>query len=383
LQDRQSDVKLGLEIVRRGPGMPRGSKNGTTIVDIANKLGLSAMTVSRALTGSSEVSERTRKRVLRCAELMGYQPNRWARSLVTRRSSIIGVVIPDISHSFFAEVTFGIEEIVERSGFDILLCHSHNEATRERAEIDTLVGSRVDGLIVATVQPQHSGTVFTQLSRRQIPFVLVDRFFPGLDFSAARADDRQVGRVATEFAVLLGHRRIGHIEGPDLSPASLRKQGYLEVLREHDIPISNVLIAPGNFEIESGRRAMQRLLSAPLPPTAVFAANDPMAIGAVYACRDAGLQVPSDVSIIGAGNIEGMHHPNPFLTTIDWPRVDLGRAAARMLLEAIADPKRQEPALAVFAPTLLVRQSTAAWEAGNRGSTSVTNTRRGLPASSA
>jgi LacI family transcriptional regulator len=362
--------------------MPRGLKSGATIVDIAKKLGLSAMTVSRALTGSSEVSERTRKRVVRCAEMMGYQPNRWARSLVTRRSSIIGVVIPDISHSFFAEVTFGIEEIVERSGYDILLCHSHNDPARERAEIDTLVGSRVDGLIVATVQPQRSGAVFTDLARRRIPFVLVDRFFPGLECSTARVDDRQVGRVATEFAVLLGHRRIGHIEGPDLSPATLRKQGYLEILREHDIPINKSLIAHGNFEIESGRRAMQRLLSASQPPTAVFAANDPMAIGAVYACRDAGLQVPRDISIIGAGNIEGMHHPNPFLTTIDWPRVDLGRAAARMLLDAIADPKRQEPSSAVFAPTLLVRQSTAAIEAGARAATpvSVSSARRRAPA---
>src|SRR5690349_18564624 len=119
-----------------GP-MARPSKNGATIIDIARKLGLSAMTVSRALTGNPEVSDKTRKKVIRCAESLGYQPNRWARSLVTRRSSLVGVVIPDISHAFFAEITCGIEEVVEKAGYDILLCHSRGDPEKERAEIGT------------------------------------------------------------------------------------------------------------------------------------------------------------------------------------------------------------------------------------------------------
>ena len=339
--------------------MPRGAKNGATIVDIANKLGLSAMTVSRALNGSSEVSERTRKRVQRCAEALGYQPNRWARSLVTRRSSMIGVVIPDISHSFFAEITFGIEEVLEKSGYDILLCHSHNNADRERTEIDALVGSRVEGLIVASVQPENSPAIFEDLARRHIPFVLVDRFFPTGEFSCVRAGDRQAGRIATEFALSLGHRRIAHIEGPDLSPATLRKLGYLDALMDRGIARDDSLVAKGDFDIESGRRAMHRLLAAGEMPTAVFAANDPMAIGAIYACRDAGLKVPDDISIIGAGNIEGLHHPNPFLTTTDWSRVELGRTAGAILLDAITKPKERQAAVKIFNPTLLVRQSTA------------------------
>jgi LacI family transcriptional regulator len=339
--------------------MRRAAKNGATIVDIAKELGLSAMTVSRALNGSPEVSERTSKRVLRCAELLGYRPNRWARSLVTRRSSIVGVVIPDISHSFFAEITFGIEEVLEKSGYDILLCHSHNNADRERSEIDMLVGSRVDGLIVASVQPSNAPGVYKDLARRRVPFVLVDRFFSGAEFSSVRADDRQAGRIATEFALSLGHRRIAHIEGPDLSPAALRKRGYLDALAGAGIAVNESLIAKGNFDIESGRRAMRHLLAAREIPTAVFAANDPMGIGAVYACRDAGLDVPNDISVIGAGNIEGEHHPNPFLTTTDWSRIELGRAAGAILLNAIADPKRREPVIKILNPTLLVRQSTA------------------------
>ena len=338
--------------------MARHNKQGATIVDIAKKLGLSPMTVSRALTGNPEVSDKTRQKVLRCASALGYQPNRWARSLVTRRSSIIGVVIPDIAHSFFAEITCGIEEVIERAGYDILLCHSRGDEEKERSELAMLVGSRVDGLIVASVQPEKSPEPFAKLRETQMPFVLVDRFFPNSEFSSVRVDDRAVGRLATECLLELGHQRIAHIEGPGLSPASLRRRGYLDALKAHSIAANKDWIVSGDFGIDAGRVAMQRLLSIEPRPTAVFAANDPMAIGAVYACREAGLKIPSDISIVGAGNIEGPHHPTPFLTTVDWPREELGRVAAAMLLEAIKNPEHRESQDRVFEPKLLIRQST-------------------------
>ncbi len=332
---------------------------GATIVDIARKLGVSAMTVSRALTGSSEVSAKTRARVIRCAEELGYRPNRWARSLVTRRSSIVGVVIPDIAHSYFAEITRGVEEVVEKAGYDLLLCHSSMDPEKEKAEIDTLVGSRVEGLIVASEQPETSPGIFTKLRDRGIPFVLVDRFFKDSQFPSVRVDDLAVGRLATGRLIELGHTRIAHIQGPRLSPASLRYRGYLSALRAHKIPVNRDWVVRGRFDIESGREAMRTLLQAEPRPTAVFAGNDPMAIGAVYACRDAGLAVPSDLSIIGAGNIEGAHHPNPFLTTVDWPRQELGRTAATLLIAAIAHPSHRNQGAKVFTPRLLNRQSTA------------------------
>jgi DNA-binding LacI/PurR family transcriptional regulator len=334
-------------------------KNGATIVDIARKLGVSAMTVSRALTGSSEVSENTRQRVLRCARELNYRPHVWARSLVTRKSSIVGIVIPDIAHSYFAEITRGVEEVLERAGYDLLLCHSSMDPRRESSEIDTLIGSRAAGLIVASEQAEREPGVFVELRNNHIPFVLVDRFFPGRDFAAVRVDDAAVGRLATEHLIELGHRAIAHIQGQRLSPGSLRYRGYLAALRKHGIAVDKRFVARGAFNIESGRTAMAQLLELSPRPTAVFAANDPMAIGAVYACRDAGLRVPQDVSIVGAGNIEGVHHPNPFLTTVDWPRIDLGRAAAELLLQLIAGPEQKKVTNQVLAPTLLNRQSTA------------------------
>lgn len=338
--------------------MAGSSRHGTTIVDIARKLKLSPMTVSRALTGNREVSEKTRQKVLRTASALGYQPNRWARSLVTRRSSMIGIVIPDIAHSFFAEITCGIEAVVDQSGYDILLCHSRSDAERERAEVGMLVGSRVDGLIIASVEPERSPEPFARLRQMRMPFVLVDRFFPKSDFPSVRVDDRAVGRLATQCLITVGHRAIAHIEGTSLSPASLRRRGYLDALRAAGIQPNKEWIVPGSFDLESGREAMRRLLQLKDRPTAVFAANDPMALGAVYACRDAGLRVPDDISIVGAGNIEGPHHPNPFLTTIDWPREELGRIAATMLLDAIKNPNAPPTPPKIFEPQLLIRQSS-------------------------
>lgn len=334
------------------------NRNGATIVDLARKLGVSAMTVSRALRGSGEVSEKTRQKVLGCAQEMGYRPNRWARSLVTHKTAIIGIVVPDISHSFFAEVTRGIEDVLGDAGYNILLCDSRLSAEKEVDEIEMLVDSRVEGLIVAS--EQTSPEVFGKLRKSGVPFVLVDRFFPRCNFPAVLVDDVAVGRLATEHLIQRGHRRIAHIQGPGISPAALRLKGYKEALKKHRIPINSRWVVPGCFDIASGREAMLKLLLSGSRPSAVFAANDPMAIGALYACRESGLQVPSDISVVGAGNIEGVHHPNPFLTTIDWPRQDLGRAAATLLLAAASGRTLADsPQMKIFPPRLLVRQSTA------------------------
>jgi LacI family transcriptional regulator len=336
------------------------SKNGVTIVDIAKKLGVSPMTVSRALRGSSEVSQKTTKRVLRCAQELGYKPNRWARSLVTRKTSMIGVVIPDISHSFFAEVTRGVEQVTSPAGYNLLLCDSCLDPEKEKDEIDMLVTSRVEGLIVASEQPEDSPGTFQRLREGGVPFVLVDRYFRRCNFPAVVVDDVEVGRLATQHLIALGHRRIAHIRGPEFSPAALRYRGYQEALRACRIPINKKWVISGRFDIESGSEAARLLLKLDTPPTAIFAGNDPMAIGALRACREEGVDVPGDVSIVGAGNIEGSHHPNPFLTTMDWPRKELGRTAAALLLKIASERSpRENYVIEKFFPQLLIRQSTA------------------------
>jgi len=338
----------------------RHAAPATTIADIGRELGLSAMTVSRALNGSAEVNQDTRERVLSTAARLNYRPNRWARSLVTRRSHIVGIIVPDISHSYFSEITRVVQEMLESRGYDLMLCHTHGSAEREKASVDMLLGSRVDGLIVASQRDEDDPGYYEQLLLDGTPFVLLDRFFPSLDCARVRADDRQVGLIATRHLTELGHTRIAHLRGPAVSVARLRLEGYREALREAELPYREEYVAGGDaFTIEAGIDAMNRLLALPERPTAVFATNDPAAIGAVRACREAGLTVPGDVSVVGAGMVEGPLYPNPFLTTVDWSREVMGQGAAGLLLEAIegSGPAGGER---VAEPRLLVRQSTAA-----------------------
>ncbi|MBV8832402.1 MAG: LacI family DNA-binding transcriptional regulator [Acidobacteriaceae bacterium] len=338
--------------------MKTSRTSSPTITDIARQLGISAMTVSRALTGKAEVSSEMRERVTRCAEMLGYRPNRWARSLVTRQSYMIGVVIPEIAHSFFADCISGIEEVLDKANYDLLLCHSRSDPKRERAEIQTLVGGHIDGLIVASVQPMRSPELFSALKAEQVPFVLFDRYFPGAEFSSVRLDDLAAGRLAAEFLTDLGHKRIAHIAGPTVSPAILRRRGFLQAMKSKGLSVPADLIVRAPFTTDGGRRTTVELVARKPRPTAIFAANDPLALGAICACREAGLRVPEDISVMGAGNVEGSYHPSPFLTTIDWPRQELGRIAAAFVLGMLSHPGQHAAREHVFEPKVLPRYST-------------------------
>jgi LacI family transcriptional regulator len=329
-----------------------------TIADIGRELGLSAMTVSRALNGSPDVNEETRQRVLSQAARVKYRPNRWARSLVTQKSRVIGIVVPDISHSFFSEITRAVQQTLEPHGYALMLCHTDGDVRREEAAIDMLLGSRVDGLIVASQRAEADPGMFTGL---RTPFVLLDRSFGSMDCACARTDDVQVGELATQHLVDLGHRRIAHLRGCDVSAGRLRFEGFRRAMQRNGLAIDDAYVVDGGFRFEGGRAGMARLLGLEFRPTAVFAANDPSAIGAIQACRDAGLRVPQDVSVIGAGAVEGPLTPLPFLTTVDWSREALGREAAELLLAAMDD--EPPPAREFIAQPMLVRrQSTARLE---------------------
>jgi LacI family transcriptional regulator len=326
-----------------------------TIADIGRELGLSAMTVSRALNGSPDVSEETRRRVLSHAQRVNYRPNRWARSLVTQKSHMMGIIVPDISHSFFSEITRAVQQTLEAHDYALMLCHTDGDVAREEAAIDMLLSSRVDGLIVASQRREDDPGPFRGM---RIPFVLLDRFFAGLDCACARTDDFRVGQMATEYLIELGHRRIAHLRGSAVSVGRLRFEGYQDAMRRRGLIYEPVWIVDSGLRFANGYSGMQQLLALNPRPTAVFAANDPSAIGAIRACRDAGLCVPRDISVIGAGAVEGPLVPNPFVTTIDWSREELGRKAAALLLAAVNKTPVAETEL-IAAPRLVVRQSAA------------------------
>jgi DNA-binding LacI/PurR family transcriptional regulator len=329
-----------------------------TIQDIAADLGLSAMTVSRALNDHPDVKDETRQRVQERARELNYRPNRWARSLVTRESHIIGVVIPEISHTFFSEITAGLQEAIEARGYTLIVCNSASDPARERREIDMLLGSRADGLIVASAFHADEPELYEHLLDQHIPFVLIDRYFPGFECPRVLSNDRVSGALCAQHLIELGHRDIAFIKGSDVSVSRERFAGFEQALRDAGVGVKPEYVVSGDFDWRGGAEAASRLLSLSKIPTAICGVNDPCAMGAIRACRDAGLQVPRDISITGFGAIEFEYAPEPFLTTTETSRLELGRAAATMLLEII-EGRKPNPLEQLIEPRLVVRRSTA------------------------
>ncbi|MCC6393000.1 MAG: LacI family DNA-binding transcriptional regulator [Bryobacterales bacterium] len=330
-----------------------------TIRDIAASLGVSVMTVSRAIRNHPEINEKTKARILARAAELNYRPNPWARSLVTNRSNVIGLVIPDIAHAFFSEITSGVQEIAAAGGYNVFLCKSDRDPRIERAQIESLLDTRVHGLIIAPQQPESSPQFLQELLKHKIKFVLIDRDFPKVKCFSLTAGDEEVGRLAASHLIGLGHRRIAHVRGAKTSSARRRMAGFLEVLRANGLECRPEWIAEGRFSFDASREVVSALFRRPSRPTAIFAASDLTAFGAVAALRDMGLAVPGDVSVVGAGNIEGNQHPDPFLTTVEWDSREMGREAARVLL-TMGGPDECPPSRIEFPPRLVSRRSARA-----------------------
>ena len=336
----------------------RKTRKMVTIQDIAADLALSTMTVSRALSGHPDVKDATRQRVEARARELNYRPNRWARSLVTRKSNMIGVVIPEVSHVFFAEIMAGVQDTMEAADCTLILCNSRGKPENEKREIDMLVGSRADGLVVASSHLAEDPKLFAALQREGVPFVLIDRFFPKLECPRVRTDDVLAAKLCVEHMIELGHRRIGMVRGRRVSPGILREEGYREAMLAAGLEIDEQYVLDGDFTVEAGFAGGERLMKLDRPPTAVIGVNDPCAMGVIQAVEAAGLHVPQDVSVVGVGSIESDYLPQPFLTTASWSREEMGRTAAKMLL-ALIDENEPEEVDAVIEPVLVVRRSTA------------------------
>jgi len=337
---------------------PRKTRKMVTIQDIAADLNLSTMTVSRALSGHPDVRDATRQRVEQRARELNYRPNRWARSLVTRKSNMIGVVIPEVSHVFFAEIMDGVQDRIEQAGYTVILCNSRGKPEEEKREIDMLVGSRADGLVVASSYLAAEPSLFADLQHEGVPFVLIDRYFPDLECPRVRTDDVLSARLAIDHLIELGHRRIGMIRGRKVSPAIFREQGFRDAMQAAGIPVDEQYIIEGDFTVEAGYAGGQALMELNQPPTAIMGINDPCAMGVIQAVRAAGLSVPNDVSVVGVGSIESDYLPQPFLTTASWSRQQMGRVAGDMVL-ALIEEREPETRDAVVEPVLMVRNSTA------------------------
>jgi LacI family transcriptional regulator len=330
-----------------------------TIHDVAKKAGVSASTVSHVINQTRHVSDQTRQRVLAIMEEMDYQPNRLARSLRNRRTHTFGVLLPNSANPFFAQVLLGIETECYDHEYNVILGNANDEPQRELAYLEILLSKQVDGVLL--VSTGAYGEALDLLTSRKAPVVMVDRS-PGEGYESFQIDtvftqNAEGGRMATEYLLNLGHTRVGCISGPSLLTSSAsRVTGYHSALSQAGLPADSSLVITGDFQHESGYRACQQLLALPEPPTALFVCNDLMAVGAISAIHDAGMLVPNDISVIGFDDIPLASFTFPRLTTISQPAQDLGRLAARLLVERIQNP--QAPAQHHRLPVRLIERDS-------------------------
>jgi LacI family transcriptional regulator len=332
----------------------------TTMKRIAGELGVSITTVSKVLNNRDDIGHATRARVLAKVAELGYQPNAVARSLTLRRTHTLGIVIPDLMHSFFVEIVAGLETLASARGYGLLLCSSNEDPAKERSEIEMHRQRQVDGIVIASVNASGNTDLLQKLGALGVGLVMIDRDdHPAVKCDRVLTDDLKVGTLATSHLIRQGRTAIAHIAGPLITHAKRRADGYRAAFRAHGLRVRPEWIVRGGFMERDGYAAMKKLLALKPRIDAVFAANDPAAIGAMKAIWEAGLQVPDDIAVVGAGDIALGDLLRVPLTTVSWSREEQGRTAAELICNRIGDePSSDQFRSVVIPPQLLVRRSS-------------------------
>jgi len=327
--------------------------------DIAKDVGVSVVTVSKVLRNHPDIAEGTRERVLQRVKELDYQPNTMARSLVTGRSFLVGLVVPDLLHPFFAEVAKGLSNAVRARGYSLIISSSEEDPKLEAKEIQQLAARRLDALVVASTGSTTES--FERLDRMEQPYILIDREFRGYPASFVGSDDQAAGRLATEHLIEQGCRRIAHIRGRENSTGTLRFEGYKQTLLRSGLYAENLVIARSNVDVDSNRHgfeAMRHLLQQRPRPDAVFCYNDPLAIGAMNAILEEGLRIPEDIALVGCGNLHFDGSLRVPLSSIDHHSQMMGERAGAILLNFFDSKVRPQPVSVILEPALVVRASS-------------------------
>jgi DNA-binding LacI/PurR family transcriptional regulator len=329
-----------------------------TIVDIAKKLGISASTVSRALNDHPDIKKETKEQVKKTAKELRYYPNPIAQSLKNNRTKTIGVIVPEIKHDFFSSAISGIEEVAYQSGYTIILCQSNESFEREVINTNMLMHHRVAGMLVSISQNTKSGDHFQDLIKRRIPLVFFDRVCEDVVASKVVIDDYKSAFDAVSFLIVKGYKRIAHFGGPkELDICKKRLSGYIDALKRADIYLQNGFVRYGGLHEQDGYDSMESLLTEKTIPDAIFAVNDPVAIGAYQRIKEAGLKIPDDVAIMGFSNNKITSLVDPQLTTVDQPSFEMGKKSAEILI-GIINGTVKEAKTVVLDTKLIIRGST-------------------------
>jgi LacI family transcriptional regulator len=323
-----------------------------TMHQIAQTAGVSLGTVSNVINGNSTVKEELRLRVLRATQSLGYMPNQLSRGLRLNKTSIIGMIIPDITNPFFPSVVRGVEDVAYQHSYRLILCNTDNDPQKEVTYLNDLRSFLPAGLLVI---PAVDSMI--TWSAEGVPVVCIDRRPPDWDGDSVVVGNRQGSSDAANYLLRMGHRQIAVITGPlSLTNAKERLDGFEAALRKAKISLAPECVQEARFDLESGQKAAARLLRLLPRPTAIFATNDLMALGALSAVREAGLSCPQDVSIISFDGLDISQFSIPALTSVYQPGYQLGNTAARLLLERIAGSKK-DPQRIVLPTQLRVKDS--------------------------
>ncbi|QGQ96977.1 catabolite control protein A [Paenibacillus psychroresistens] len=329
-----------------------------TIYDVAREAGVSMATVSRVVNNNPNVKPQTRKKVFEAIERLGYRPNAVARGLASKKTTTVGVVIPDISNAIFAEVARGIEDIANMYRYNIILCNADKKKDKEISVINTLLEKQVDGLLFmgGTVTQEH----ILAFKSSSVPIVLCATTDDNNAIPAVDIDHEKAAFDAVQLLISNGHRNIGMISGTLQDPANgyARFQGYKRALEEAGIPVIDDHIRVGNYRYESGIEAMKYFINLADKPTAIFAATDEMAIGAIHTIQDANLRVPDDISVISVDNSRMASMVRPLLTTVAQPMYDIGAVSMRLLTK-LMNKENVEVTKIVLPHEIIVRKSVA------------------------
>ena len=335
-----------------------GKMQRPTMRDVARLADVSIQTVSVVVNDSATVSTATRARIVAAIDELGYRPQAVARSLRTGATNTIGLMVADISNPFFSRMADAVEDHAHQAGYNVILYNTHSDPVRERTYLHVAAQRWVDGMLFVTATDTLHG--LPSLQAAGIPMVAIDRIPDGYEGPSVILDNRRTGAIVAEHLLDLGHERLAHICGPlDLRASVERLEGFQDVIRGRGLEPLRHVVGDASWSCASGDGAMRELIGRDSVPTAVFASNDRLAIGAMHAVAEAGLRVPEDISIVGVDNIELAPYQMPPLTTVRQSLTDVATLATKILLDLVQG-REPERAHVVFEPELIVRRSTAA-----------------------
>jgi LacI family transcriptional regulator len=341
-----------------------------TLKEIADDLGISAVTVSKVLRNHEDISTKTRDLVLARVKQMGYRPNLTARSLVTGRSSLVGLLVPDLIHPFFAEVARSLADTLRQQGLYLLICSSEGDQELERNQVEHLLSRHLDAIVIASVGGDEQ--VLNDVVQSRTPLVLIDRKVNIAQAHFVGSNDVMVGTLATEHLISMGCKRIAHLRGPDNSVGEKRLQGYKHALSKAGMPFLPELVTPmSTGDVNSRAQAAEytrRLLTTSHRPDGLFCHSDPMAIGAMATAVAMKVKIPKDLAIIGCGNLHYDDSLRIPLSSVDQKSARIGERAARIIIEQVVrgkydpDPRTDVQTFANIRlkPELVIRNSSRA-----------------------